>query len=411
MNVDCASLSNAPESIAQGLRAIDCASGVAIQTAFGRFFGPDGALGGALTILLTLYVGLFAIKLLTGRGGLSINTLTPRMLGLGLALTFATSWLAYQNVALNLALGAPDEIARILVGSKGSATMLFANRLDEIFNAIANAAQNVPVTVPTLEVVTPGDTVSTKGDPLASASDLLWLAALMLLLGTVGVLLVAKIALAAMLALGPIFIIMSLFAGTRGLFEGWLKAIVMLAITPLLAVILGGGTIALIGPMVDDLAGGPPDMRMAVTIFLGASVHVILMIMAIKASTMLVSGWRLPSATKEDPSREQMQNQSIFDAGRTSVAVSQAQANEGSSRDRVQAVFANMTNMNANSARSISSNVTEAAADRANNVLRLQNTEMPRIASRSLSATDNRTRTIGQRYRKPLLVSSVRSTT
>lgn len=261
MTGPCQSLTGAPASIAQGLRAIDCTSGVAIETAFGRFFGPAGMLGGALTIVLTLYVALIAFKLLTGRGGLSMAALTPRMLGLGLVLTFATSWIAYQTVALNLALGAPDELARILIGTKGNATMVFADRLDAIFNAITSAASSAQQPVP-------GGVLS-PSDPPATAADLLWLAALMLLLGTVGVLLVAKVALAVLLALGPIFIILALFGGTRGLFEGWLKTVVMLALTPLFAVLLGGGTIALIGPMVDQLGGGGPDMRIAVTIFLG----------------------------------------------------------------------------------------------------------------------------------------------
>jgi type IV secretion system protein VirB6 len=77
---------------------------------------------------------------LTGRSSLSLTALTPRMLGLGLALTFATSWAAYQNVVWNLLVGAPDQIASILIGSRGSATELFANRLDQLFTAVADAA-------------------------------------------------------------------------------------------------------------------------------------------------------------------------------------------------------------------------------------------------------------------------------
>ncbi len=58
------------------------------------------------------------------------------MMTLGLVLTFATSWIAYQSVVWNLATGAPDEIASVLVGSKGSATLLFAQQLDGFFSAI-----------------------------------------------------------------------------------------------------------------------------------------------------------------------------------------------------------------------------------------------------------------------------------
>eukprot|EP01041_Mallomonas_annulata_P035883 gene35883-58899_t len=108
-------------------------------------------------------------------------------------------------------------------------------------------------------------------------------------------------ALALMLALGPILIMVALFSGTRGLFVGWMKAVVMLAVTPLFAVLLGGGTLALIRPLVVELAklNGEIDMRIAVNIFLAASVHVALMLMAIKLSTTLVSGWRLPWAEPE----------------------------------------------------------------------------------------------------------------
>jgi type IV secretion system protein VirB6 len=327
-----------PRTIADGLRAIDCDSAAAIEGAFGRFFGPSGALGTALTILLTLYVAFIAIRMLTGRGGLSLGGLTPRMLTLGLILTFATSWIAYQAVVLNLALGAPDEVARLLIGSKGSATILFADRLDTIFDAIASAAGQA----------LPPQMGPTTAPPPATASDLLWLAALMLLLGTVGILLVARIALAAMLVLGPIFIVLALFGGTRGLFEGWLKAVALFALTPLFAVLLGSGTIALIGPMVDDLArgGAEPEMRVAVTIFLGASVHIALMFMALKAATTIVIGWRIPwlqddrSAHSGGFDRSTSANDSRASAVAASMEVRPV---TGSGNDRVQALVAGLS--------------------------------------------------------------------
>ena len=211
-----------PESIADALQKVDCLSAEATNASFGRLFAPGGALTTALTIVLTLYVGLFAFNLLTGRSSLRLSALTPRMMTIGVALTFATSWVAYQSVIWNLLVGAPDQIASLLIGTRGSATSLFADRLDTIFAVVAEAA------AATEAAVAGGMQQSSS---LASGPDLLWLSALLLLLGTVGVLLVARIALAAMLALGPIFIICGLFEGSRGLFEGWLKAAVMFALT------------------------------------------------------------------------------------------------------------------------------------------------------------------------------------
>jgi hypothetical protein len=43
--------------IAEALRAVDCQSAVAVESAFARLFGVDGVLGQALGLALTLYVG------------------------------------------------------------------------------------------------------------------------------------------------------------------------------------------------------------------------------------------------------------------------------------------------------------------------------------------------------------------
>ena len=285
-----------PSGIAEALRVVDCMSGEAASFAFGRLFGSDAVLGQALTAALTLYIAFYAIGLLTGRTSLSVSALTPRMMTLGIALTFATSWVAYQSVIWNLLVGAPDQIASLLIGSEGSATSLFADRLDKIFAVVAQAAAATELA--TASVPDSGS--------LASGPDLLWLSALLLLLGTVGVLLVARIALAAMLALGPIFIICGLFEGSRGLFEGWLKAAVLFALTPLLAVLIGGATIALLSPMLDSLAaaGGQVPLRLTTTLFLAAAVYCALMVLCLKIAGTMVAGWRLPFSAARDRKSE-----------------------------------------------------------------------------------------------------------
>src|SRR5690606_30126515 len=126
--------------VAASLRAVDCAAGSAAQVAFGRLFGADGALVSALTILLTLYVAFFAIALITGRSPLGVSALTPRMMTVGLVLTFATSWIAYQGVVRNLAVGAPDQLAALLTGVNGSATQVFAEKIDVVFAALVDSS-------------------------------------------------------------------------------------------------------------------------------------------------------------------------------------------------------------------------------------------------------------------------------
>lgn len=274
---------NAAAGVAPALRAVDCLASETTAAAFGRLFGGDGALVPALTILLTLYIAFFAISLLTGRSRIGISALTPRMMTLGLVLTFATSWVAYQSVVWNLAIGAPDQIASVLTGAKGSATQIFADRIDMIFAAIAEVAQ-------------PGATNGeSSGQGSFTPGNLMWLGALLLLLGTVGVLVTARIALAVLLTVGPVFVVFALFPGTRGLTAGWLRGVVLTAITPLFVVTGGGIVMELLIPIVAALRSGDGgvDGRAALALFMIAAVHVALMAMVLKVAGSVVSGWQV----------------------------------------------------------------------------------------------------------------------
>lgn len=277
-------IESATSGVAAALRSVDCLASERAGEAFGRLFGIDGAMLPALTVLLTLYVAFLAISLLTGRSSLSVSALTPRMITLGMVLTLATSWVAYQNVVWNLTTGAPDQLAGILVGTQGSATQLFADRVDLIFVAIAEAAAAQQGAI--------------AAAPAAGGSftpvDVMWMGALLLLLGTVGVLVTSKIALAVLLAVGPIFVVMALFGGTRGLFAGWVRALVMLALTPLFVVLGGHLTTELAVPVVSGLRGAEGvDGRAAIGLFLVASIHCALMLMVLRATGTMVAGWRL----------------------------------------------------------------------------------------------------------------------
>src|SRR5438270_1207905 len=290
--------SDGPAGVADALAKVDCLASDATAVSFGRLFGAHGSFQTALTIILTLYVALLAFNLLTGRSALRVSVLTPRMMTLGLVLTFATSWIAYQSVVWNLATGAPDEIASVLVGTKGSATTIFAQQLDGVFNAITDAASSVaPPPAPAMPGM-PASAAAAAVPTLASPANILSIAGLILLLGTVGVLVVCRLALAALLIIGPVFIVLALFDGTRGLFEGWLKSVAMFALVPLLTVIMGSGALVAISPMVAGLGEGGAEisLRSAVSILVASIIYVALMLVVFKVAASLTKGWRMGRA-------------------------------------------------------------------------------------------------------------------
>lgn len=303
----CADLvANASAGAAPALRAVDCMANEAAAATFGRLFGGGGALVPALTIILTLYIAFFAIALLTGRSRIGISALTPRMMTLGLVLTFATSWAAYQGVVWNLATGAPDQIAGVLMGAQGSATQMFADRVDMVFAAISEVSGGAGGGQAAAQAA--GQAAGQAATGSFTPGNLMWIAALLLLLGTVGVLVTARIALAVLLAVGPIFVVFALFSGTRGLFVGWLRGVVMTAVTPLFAVLGGGFMLELAVPVVAGLRGAEGiDGRAAMALFIAAAVHVALMAMVLKVAGTMVSSWQVfglaPDRSGEDKGR------------------------------------------------------------------------------------------------------------
>lgn len=270
--------------IAASLQGVDCAASGMAGAAFNRLFGTEGSLVPALTILLTLYVALFAFALITGRSRVGVSSLTPRIVTLGLVLTFATSWIAYQSVVWNLATGAPNQIAGILTGTPGNATMVFAQKIDVVFQALIQASgEGTP-------------------DSAFSPPGLMWLGGTLFLLGTVGILATTRIALAVLLAIGPVFFVFALFPGTRGLFAGWLKAVVMLAITPLFAVLGGSLVLELSVPVLAALVATPGqiDAQAAMAFFMIAAVHTALMFLVLKVAGTMVSGWTVFGLARSD---------------------------------------------------------------------------------------------------------------
>lgn len=317
MSVNCQDAANAVgNGVAAALQGVDCVASEMTGEAFGRLFAPGGALGPALSILLALFIALFAIGLFLGRTNLSVRSLVPRMITLGLVLTFATSWIAYQAVVWNLAIATPDYLASTLTGDAGSATTTFANKIDVVFAAIEEATR------------TQGGAEGADAHDVSAFSPegMLWLGAMLLLLGTVGVLVTARIGLAVLVALGPIFVVMALFDGTRGLFTGWLKGVVMLALTPLFAVLGGSVMLELAVPVLSALALSPGEVpaRPAMAFFMIGAVHVALMIMVLKVSATMVSGWRVFGMVPGNAA--DTATQTVYTIPQTSGAISQSQA-------------------------------------------------------------------------------------
>lgn len=301
--------------------------------------------------------------------------MTPKVLTLGLILTFATAWPAYQAVVYGLLTKGPDQIASAFLGGHGSAAHAFTDRLDVLFEQMTDVAE----------------AVSSQGQANApnvqTAIRLTWASALTLLISTAGLLIVSRIVLAVLLALGPVFIVLALFQRTRGLFEGWLKTATALAFTPMLLVLGGSGVLAALSPIITNIADDPAaavhEMRPILTLFLGAAVYALLLVALAWTAVSLTRGWSLqlgedaPAAPDVSP-----HTSSHFER----VASPQTVAGVNATDSRISNVTASV--------------LRETSAGSANRVEIVSHRNEP-VATSSTTAARPRVEGLGQTFRAP----------
>lgn len=212
--------------------------------------GSTGSL--LLLALLTIFVALFGYRMLLGDTP-TLNDGVLAFVKIGIVLALTTSWPAYQTLLYDVVLRAPAELASDIGGASGLAGTEadLATRLDGVdqgLRTLSLLGVGVPV------IVAPD--ISQRAEPsLWAGFDTFALgASRIVLLGTAaGGFGLSRLGAGFLLALGPVFVGFLLFAGTRGLFEGWLRGLVGVALGALVTAIVVRVELALLEPWVADL--------------------------------------------------------------------------------------------------------------------------------------------------------------
>jgi type IV secretion system protein VirB6 len=318
------------------LETVDCNLREGVQGSYQAFFGPGSTLSAVMTILLTLYVALLGFRLLTGRTDLRVGDLPMIAIKLGAVVLLTTSWASYQTLVFALLFDGPAELANSLLASvplnTGAGPSDIFARLQRTFDQLTQAAsalalvdeggganasgiglkgggfvvQAAPGTDPkALQSITPVIQMRSalQGGPAFGATAL-WLSAVTMLVSTLGLLILAKLMLGLLLAVGPLFVGLLLFESTKGFFEGWLRTSLGFALVPLATVVFMTGLLASLEPSLAALEAARVAQRYALEPVLTVLV-IVLTFTLVFASVMglctrLVSGFRLPDL-KERP--------------------------------------------------------------------------------------------------------------
>jgi type IV secretion system protein VirB6 len=316
------------------LETVDCNIREGVQGGYNAFFGPGSTLSAVITVLLTLYVALLGFRLLTGRTDLRVADLPMIAIKLGAVVMLTTSWASYQSLVFSLLFDGPAEMANALLanmplpqnaGNVVAGNDIFA-RLQYSFDQLtasagamalvgddpAAAAAGLKPGSLVLQAAPGTDPAALKGfSPViqmrsalqggpAFGATALWLSSIILLVSTLGLIILSKLMLGLLLALGPLFVGLLLFEQTKGFFEGWLRTSLGFALVPLATVVFMAGLLASLEPSLANLAVARAENRYAIEPILTVLV-IVLTFTAVFASviglcTRLVAGFRLPDA-------------------------------------------------------------------------------------------------------------------
>jgi type IV secretion system protein VirB6 len=315
----CAPISPAAGSAETMVGTVDCYMQSYVQSGYANLLGPGSLFGTGLTIALTLYVALVGYRLIFGRSTLSMGEMMPRMVLIGAVLALSSNWATYQVLVYDVLTDGPQEIVSAINPGAGKAVGI-TERVDVLSNRMVDLAdawtefdarpdqaqpdQGMPSEMPAGIVAEPNalPPSATAVTALVAPKDslgpnMLLLSALLLVLASAGVLVIAKIILGLLLLLGPIFAVFALFAGTRGLTLGWGRAAVLMALVPVMAMMTSAGAVALLEPVLTEMyvsaSQGLFSLRSALTILVIVLIMVAVSVQLFRIGRTIVGGWVL----------------------------------------------------------------------------------------------------------------------
>lgn len=202
-----------------------------------------GEVSGPLRAALVLYVLLYGFAILRGAISEPIMDFAIRSLKLALIYMLATTAAYGDWVTQPLFHGLPDTLSRAIAGTGGNDA---GTAFDQFLNRAAYLGDKIAKEAGMLDWL-----------PWLVSAAVLVIGALAAALGF-GIVMLAKVALALLVALGPIFIGCALFEGTRRYFFGWLSQAVNYLVLFALVIAMFQLVLALVGERWGDIDGQDP---------------------------------------------------------------------------------------------------------------------------------------------------------
>jgi type IV secretion system protein VirB6 len=298
--VACPDVLTGQRFVAQSLAHIDCQAQAIGAYGYGALIDPNSPVAMALTALFTVFVAIYGLRLMAGEP-MSGRDLVGDGLRVAIVLTLATSWPAWRTLGYDLVMKGPAEIAGIvgtasdLPGSRGDMTARLQAADDGIvLLTVYGTGRN---TGGTNRSNTIGD--SFRGVAIADQEGLAS-GRTAFLTGLLGPTALVRLGAGLLLALAPLMAGLLLFAGTRDLFFGWLRALGTLALGALALAVVYGVELAVLEPWIRDAITQreaqvlTPSMPTELTVITYAFALVAFGMLALIAKVFFFGGFAMP---------------------------------------------------------------------------------------------------------------------
>lgn len=233
------------------LATIDCQTKAYAQGGYLALTQSSGVFQAALTALFTIYVAYIGWRMLFAQGDVRLSDAPGIALRIGFILAMVTSWATFQTLVFDVAQRAPLEIASIASSpwTEESRSTLAADPI----TGLETTYHELTLTAAAFGKQA-GVDAKAYASPQAAAAEAVSLASGAMFFSSVGVISASTLAIGILTAVGPVFVAMLLLPSTRGIFVGWLRALLAAALTPMVGWLLLVLMLTVIEPWLDTLA-------------------------------------------------------------------------------------------------------------------------------------------------------------
>ena len=303
------------------LANIDCQAQTIGMAGYRALASPGSTASIALTSALTVFVALFGYRMLFGRVP-DMRDSVIALVKVGIVLALATSWPAYRTLVYDVVLRLPAELASNIgtpSGLPGASGGLVARlqSVDDGLSELVRMGAGRPsdtdlAAVPPMIVpgqppqAAPSPRNRTLWDP-ARDQVLLGNARTLYLAGALGAFASVRLIAGLLLALGPLFALLLLFDATRGVFEGWVRALCGAALGGLATATILGVELALLEPwlaqILTERSVDIPTPAIPIELMAFETVFALTLLAGLIASAGVARGFHIPMTLRAAPKR------------------------------------------------------------------------------------------------------------